>query len=111
MSASRWSVCPKCYIRRQEEKEILERELSDSYGKISVGEFNELQARREQALAELENSSEDLREDYEFYMDKDGNFSADYHAKCDNCGFEFEFHHKEKINITEPESEGKDETE
>jgi len=38
---------------------------------------------------------ESLREDYEFYMDSDGTFSARYNCKCE-CGFNHSFSHTEQ---------------
>lgn len=44
---------------------------------------------------------ETLREDYEFYMEDDGTFTASYDCHCDVCGFRHEFKHEEEIDLTE----------
>lgn len=40
---------------------------------------------------------ETLREDYEFYMTRTGEFTATYQAHCTGCGFSHEFKHRERV--------------
>ena len=108
MSADNWRECPLCLSEQRKKARELGRKMSDSYGKIPVDDFNVLQQEHAQALSESDYLPETLREDYEFFINDDGNFFANYYAMCDNCGFKFEFHHVEKIKITAPESEGED---
>ncbi len=103
MSADRYCVCPRCFSNHGTKAQELEQTMSDSYGKIPVDDFNNLQQEHAQALSEGEFFPENLREDYEFNLSDDGNFSVNYYAMCDKCNFKFSFHHTEAIKITESE--------
>jgi len=41
--------------------------------------------------------SETLREDFEVWMDEDGEFHVDYRSHCQVCGFGHKFAHTEKV--------------
>jgi len=40
---------------------------------------------------------ETLREDYEFYLNDEGEFFVSYKASCDRCGFKYSFKHSEQV--------------
>jgi hypothetical protein len=42
-------------------------------------------------------AEDQLREDYEFYINSGGEFHADFYCSCQECGFKFKFNHKEVI--------------
>lgn len=42
-----------------------------------------------------------LREDYEFWMTEDGEFSAEYGCRCTTCGWSFQFRHAEQVPVGE----------
>ncbi|GAG05434.1 unnamed protein product, partial [marine sediment metagenome] len=68
---------------------------AESYGKVSEIEYIQ---NLEKAHKDI-NLDETLREDYEFYMEDDGTFTANYGAHCDRCGFKHEFKHTEKVVV------------
>ena len=80
MSATDWSICPIC-------KKKLEDIKREKYGKVSAEEYEELIA---QFKPEDNESEESVREDYEVYFDKEGNWVFDGGAGCENCGTDWE---------------------
>jgi hypothetical protein len=42
-------------------------------------------------------AEDQLREDYEFYINSGGEFHAVFSCGCQACGFKFKFNHKEVI--------------
>ncbi len=40
-----------------------------------------------------------LREDYEMWTDETGLFQVFYECSCKECGLEFKFEHKERLDI------------
>jgi hypothetical protein len=85
MSADRWSECPGC-CKNYKNK------LDEAYGKVSKKEYQKL------ILSDYDEYS--LREDYEIGISK-GKFYVNYRGECEQCGFEFNYNYKEKINIDE----------
>ena len=45
----------------------------------------------------IDENKRHFREDYGFYIDNDGIFTAIFHEQCKDCGFEFSFNHKHNI--------------
>ena len=95
MSADNWTICPRCMKMAVEEKDKQNKQAAESYGKVSEVEYTEI---LEKARADI-NMEQTLREDYEFYMEDDGTFTADYRAHCDRCGFKYEFKHEEEVAV------------
>lgn len=97
MSADNWRVCPQCKIRNAEKTAKKFSEVQDSYGKDSPDAYMEkLMKAKEFAAEPLEQT---LREDYEIYIDEDGDFYAGYRGGCDRCGLVFNFKHEEKVPL------------
>ena len=97
MSASNWTVCPRCTKLRGPALEALRTELAAAYGQVPIAEFNELRAR----LTREENAipASTLREDYEFYGAEDGTVIAEYACSCTKCGLESDFTHRHELNV------------
>lgn len=86
MSADNWAVCPKC-------KQELEYKYKNAYGKLPEKEFLDLWVEYQLMLR---GNSATLREDYEAYI-CNGVFEVSYYAKCEKCGFEFSYSHKQEV--------------
>ena len=93
MSADNWTECPRCLEREVKRKDELKLKAESEYGKLPKAEYLELLKRSEEQL----NTRQTLREDYEFWTDQDGEFSAKYSCRCDVCGFKHEFKHVEQL--------------
>ena len=108
MSADNWGVCPKCkkIVFDKQQKQLID--IRKKYGEMSPDEYE---------VAIIDNAplilfgfmvdkdldwdlaDETLREDYHIKMDNNGLFTAEYSARCDRCGFKFNFKHSEQIEI------------
>jgi hypothetical protein len=97
MSADNWRVCPRCKLRAAEKSAKMYKEATDSYGKVDASEYLE-KLKAAQAFAS-EVLHETLREDYEIYIDEDGEFFVSYRGGCDECGLVFNFKHEEKVTL------------
>ncbi len=95
MSADNWGLCPQCKANSVADKIKSDAELAASYGSIPADKWLAMKEKAENP-AELE---ETLREDYEFYIDEVGGFSATYSCSCEACGFEYEFKHEEQLKV------------
>lgn len=92
MSADNWATCPVCLKNSGIERDALLLRVCDDYGKVRAEEYLEL-VRKSKLSIDVDST---LREDYEFYMDSDGTFTARYACKCDECGFRHSFSHTEQ---------------
>ncbi len=95
MSADNWAFCPKCKTVAEKKKAEELKDLKASYGKIPADKY---------ALKIIETEKpiklkETLREDYEFYMEGTGYFTANYSARCDRCSFKHLFDHQEQLKL------------
>ena len=95
MSADNWTECPKCLMIEEAKKNALKLKAESEYGKIPRAEYLELVRRSEEQL----NTEQTLREDYEFWTDQSGEFSANYICHCEVCGLEHTFKHVEQLKI------------
>ena len=93
MSADAWRFCPKCTKDDVDKRKARKQELVDSYGKVSMKEYEKLKKKYNDKIE----ASETLREDYWLYTNEDGVFEVSYGCSCDVCGFSFQFNHKEKV--------------
>ncbi len=90
--ADRWSTCPRCEARRVEDLAKRGAELSAACGKVTADEY-EAMKRTFAAFSNARCSPETFREDYEIGL-HNGEFTVDYHGKCEDCGLTHTF----KIN-------------
>lgn len=95
MSASNWTTCPRCTLRRARELEAMRTEVAAKYGQVSVELFDAMRARL--AAAENAEPATTLREDYEFYGAEDGVVIADYSCSCSDCGLRGKFNYRYEI--------------
>lgn len=89
MSADRWSICPKCTERREQKIAKLHSDVEDSYGKVTIEEWDNLRAR----VRKLEDSDKEdtLCEDFDTRINEEWIFSVSYKAGCSECGFTYAF--------------------
>jgi len=102
MSADNWNYCPGCKARKIEEAEALERSVQESYGKISMEEWDSLRSRAAAAQAAIpdadtENGDPTFREDYEFYGAQTGVVHVRYSGHCSLCNLSIKFTHEHRF--------------
>ncbi len=95
MSADNWSDCPQC-IKLYKEGIVADKEtLVEAYGKVGANEFITMKT-------DLDNKvrgsykTDTLREDYQLWIDENGEFIVNYRASCSDCGFEYEYNRCEQ---------------
>jgi predicted Zn-ribbon and HTH transcriptional regulator len=99
VSADNWTQCPRCYVTNKAKADELDREASESYGKVSAEKFDELRSLAFSFRKDFTYNgdfTDTLREDYSTGIRK-GEFHVSYGALCQTCGFKFEFKHEEKV--------------
>lgn len=97
MSASNWTVCPRCAKRHEAALQVMRDDVNAKYGRVPVAEFDEL--RRQLFEAESTKLPETLREDYEIYGAADGVVTADYSNSCQKCGLETTFTYRHEMDV------------
>ena len=102
MSANNWRTCPECIRNWYDKKEQALRKITESYGKVSVEDYN--YSKKEYEKMVRSGVSSTLREYYELGMDDTGLFGMSYHCSCDTCGFEFTYKHEEQADLTKKSS-------
>jgi len=95
MGATNYRLCPACVKRDQEKLEALTRQLEATYGKIPLGEWNEIQAK----IKHHPSLGETLREDYELGTQVIGTFFVNYRAFCESpeCDYDVSYDHAEVL--------------
>lgn len=88
MSANNYRICPKCQAAEASRCEAARVKADKAYGVVTPAEFDALRA--EAVPRELE---ETLAEYYELGIRR-GQFSVNYSAGCQTCGFRFKFEAK-----------------
>lgn len=89
MSADNWAVCPKCRQQKLEEQEELKVQARNSYGTVSIEEFENLLAKsRDENFIKTKTT---LREDYEIGIDEYGHFDIKFTASCSVCKFKYNY--------------------
>lgn len=95
MSADNWSLCPKCAVISEQQRQKKQAKADKAYGKVSAEEYKRLL----DDANFIQLPRETLREDYEISTDKDGQFSVDYGAGCTVCRFTFEYHYTTQVPL------------
>lgn len=110
MSADNWTVCPKCLSKFATEVSNWKKKMEESYGKIPIEEFNDLQKKvaiyqhalqngmKDAVMTDIEDETDTLREDYEIGI-RDDVFEVSYSASCDKCGFRYNHKFTDEIKI------------
>jgi hypothetical protein len=98
MSADNYTVCPRCAEKQRDEIATAKANLEKSYGKISAEEFR-LAATAVDRIA-IEPMPQNLREDYELGIDRDGDFACSFSCSCDVCGWHWSFKHRAEPNTS-----------
>lgn len=93
MSADNWGICPKCKEKNDKANAKRISDAESKYGKISSDKYRALIKEAERPII----LKETLREDYEMHTDHDGLFYVNYGCRCDVCGFQHKFDHKEQL--------------
>ena len=101
MSADRWAICPKCYVKARVAQTEAAEAARAAYGVKPIEEFDRLRA---EAARPLDSETlESLREDWDIgvYADDedDGRFSLviAYAGKCQTCGFEVVYRYERRV--------------
>lgn len=87
MSADNWTICPKCKIKAETDRENQRLKISKAYGKVAP----ETYAAMCKAFDNPKPLEQTLREDYEQCMDDSGEYSCSYGCSCSVCHFAFTF--------------------
>lgn len=97
MSADNWGVCPRCYKKHKEKIQQKQEEFDEQYGRVSQEDYIQMN----NFLTNLIRSGvpDNLREDYEVGLEKDGEFSIGHWCQCSDCGFHFSFRHEEQVQL------------
>lgn len=97
MSADNWADCPGCAKQREVRISAAEKAVADSYGQVSVDEFDAARAE----LARLKSGVADptFREDYEIYGAEDGEVKVTYSGRCSVCGLSLKFEHAHPLDV------------
>jgi hypothetical protein len=89
MSANNWTVCPKCFEDLNNKIADSEKSCRDEYGKAPPEAYLDLVKERDDLAAKR--MDDNFREDYEIYMQKNGELYISYFGRCDKCGYTKEF--------------------
>ncbi len=89
MSADNYTVCPRCAKVQQGEIAKAEANLEKAYGKVTAVAYQLAAAALEQLKAEA--MPQNLREDYELGINRDGTFDCSYSCSCSACKWRWEF--------------------
>lgn len=99
MSASNWTICPRCAKRHEAALQVMRDDVNAKYGQIPVAEFDEM--RRQLTEAESTKLRETLREDYGFCGAEDGVVTANYSNSCQTCGLKTTFTYRYEMDVQE----------
>jgi hypothetical protein len=100
MSADNYRTCPKCIRIADEKKQKAVQKANESYGKIPLEEWMQLQKKAEAPII----LNDTLREDYYIGVDEEGQFEIQYSCYCSVCGFKFTYKHDQyamDLDLTE----------
>jgi hypothetical protein len=86
MSADNWAICPKCLEIKNAEIADMNRSIDEQYGKISPRDYLRLIKERDDLAGEKMQYV--FREDYQIYMQNDGELIIRYRGCCVKCGYE-----------------------
>ena len=100
MSAESWATCPRCLELLNLEKDKVQDDVEEAYGKVSQEEYQEMVEKARKF--KLTGPGVTLREDYWLGIDNDGEFKIQYRGSCSQCNFLFNFSHKEQAYTGEP---------
>lgn len=98
MSADNWAVCPRCDQRRQDEIRAMDIDIAESYGSLTIEEFDRKRLERDEFAANK--TPETFREDYEIYGAEDGEVRVSYSGGCKNCGLGIKFEHAHPLDVS-----------
>lgn len=96
MSADNWAVCPKC-LAKAKANQISAEEVHAAYGAVPLEEWENLRLRQDEEVDEEEFRT--LREDYEYWIDREPMFHSEYGAECTVCDFEHHFSYVERVAL------------
>lgn len=98
MSADNWTTCPRCADHRKQALVARVAEVSASYGKVPVEDFDRM--RQELDAQKREPLKETFREDYEIYGAEDGEVEVRYAGRCSECSLALEFAHSHPLDLS-----------
>lgn len=95
MGADKWSVCPRCKKKAEDDRESLRQQIDYDYGVIPQDKYLDMVKEYNTPI----DLGQTLAEYYEFIMDDDGSFEVYYEGLCKKCNFVFNFDHKEQVEV------------
>lgn len=94
MSANNWATCPRCLAKSRDEIEKRAAQLDAQHGatpaKDWMAEVRKLDDMRKPI-------GEDLREDWELGVTRDGKFKVVYWCRCDKCDFAWQYRYETDV--------------
>lgn len=97
MSANSVVKCPKCKMLAASKAAELQAKADAAYGTVPQEEWAQLHS---DAIAANPLKMElSFLEYYEIGVNRHGEFEVDYSGRCEKCGFEFSFKHKEQMKV------------
>lgn len=90
MSASNWTVCPRCKDRAEAARAAKLDALSKAYGSVPLDEYEAMKA---DVMIDSagEYAEQTFREDYEIYGASSGTVKVSYSGHCTECGLGTDF--------------------
>lgn len=70
-------------------------ELDNAYGKVDQKVYEQMK----DAIWNVTTPQDTMRVDYEIGVDESGEFSCWFGVSCEDCGYEFDFKHKEQTKV------------
>jgi len=102
MSANNYGICPRCFSRKKKAIEDGRHEIERLYGTIPQEEWSALNKRIRYLKSETK--TRDLDERWEIGTEGEQDppvFCVSYGCRCEVCGFEFSFQHREIVSVEE----------
>lgn len=103
MSASAWSICPRCKRRQEAETARLKAAADAAYGVVPREEWQELDEKAHSAGAPFDDY--EFREDYAIGGVEDGTVIVSYGGACMKCGLSLTFKHEHDFPSAELEKD------
>jgi len=96
MSASNWTICPRCKRRHEADATRLRAEADAAYGNMQRDEWMALDTKAREAGFAY--TPTDFREDYEIHGATEGAIKIDYAGTCRKCKLSVSLDHAHPID-------------
>ena len=96
MSASNFSICPRCARRHRDKATVKRREADQAYGNLPLDDWKLLDRDALEAAVE-DITRKTFREDWEVFGAEDGEVVFNYGGHCEVCSLHVDIRHT--VNI------------